>query len=84
MQNGFTCHAPSDSACLGDGFAHQVLRARFVFSPRGNGEQNHRDWEALVGGAVPLVDYSPTIAELWRCLPVVQALDHLWIRTRHA
>ena len=47
-------------------------------SPRGNGPQNHRDWEALLAGAVPLVDYHAPLKPLWEGLPVVQVKD--WSR----
>ena len=93
VRNGFSCLSGS-SSCTVEGFARHVLSSRFVFSPRGNGDQNHRDWEALTGGAVPLVDFSPRTVQLWRCLPVVQVrnwslvtphnLDRLWERVlRH-
>ena len=34
----------------GDGYIEQMLRARFTASPRGNGANNFRDWEALLAG----------------------------------
>jgi len=64
--NGFSCeHNCQDYVKL-------MLSHTFVFSPWGNGHNNHRDWEALVAGAIPLVDYDPNLEELWDGLPVVR------------
>ena len=36
---------------------------------------NHRDWEALLAGAVPLVDYHAELEPMWETLPVVRVRD---------
>ena len=37
-------------------YVRRLRAARFVFSPRGHGGVNFRDFEALAMGAIPLVD----------------------------
>ena len=63
-----------------------LLNATFVFSPWGSfvkkypwggnssagGHQNHREWEALLAGSIPLVDFDPLLSPLWAGLPVVE------------
>lgn len=74
--NSFKCAAGGGRTTVGrHEFIELLLTSRFVFSPAGHGHANHRDWEALVAGAVPVVDYSPDHAELWEGLPVVQVRD---------
>ena len=67
--NGFDCNPASENM---PGYVARLSRARFVFSPRGHGFTNHRDWEALSAGAVPLVDSHEAIAPLYVGLPVIQ------------
>ena len=67
--NGFACAHDCGA------YVDVMLSSRFVASPRGNGPQNHRDFEALLAGAIPLVDYDPRLAPLWEGLPVVQVRD---------
>jgi hypothetical protein len=42
----------------------------FVLSPRGNGRDCHRTWEALILGCIPIVKMSP-IDSLYDDLPVL-------------
>ena len=51
-------------------YIHNLLKAQFVVSPRGNGLDCHRTWEALYFGAIPIVKRSG-IDELFEDLPVV-------------
>jgi len=55
--------------------ANGMLDAKFVFSPRGNGHSNYREYEALLAGAVPVVDHWAPHAEMLRGLPVVSVAD---------
>ena len=50
------------------------LTAPSVCRP-GFGANNYRDWETLLAGAIPLVDYVSYNEELWDRLPVVQVRD---------
>ena len=76
VANGFACDAAGGRAGVGrDEYVELLLSSRFVFSPAGNGLANHRDWEALSAGAVPLVDASAAHAPLWRGLPVLQVAN---------
>ena len=83
--NGFDCNPECKASTPGDdGFSPYIkglFGHRFVASPRGAGIQNHRDWEALYAGAIPLVDYDPKLLELWEGLPVVMVRD--WTRITH-
>jgi len=63
-------------------YHRELLTSRFVASFRGNGANNHRDWEALVSGAIPLVDHHPALVELFAELPVVMVKD--WARVTPA
>ena len=60
-----------------DDYVRNLLEAKFVASPQGNGRACHRDWEALAAGAVPLLDWdaSPAMADLYAELPVVRVRD---------
>ena len=59
-----------------DEYIERLLQSKFVFSPRGFGQQNHREWEAMLAGAVPLMDAPPpTHAELYAGLPFVAVSD---------
>lgn len=51
-------------------YLHNILKSQFVVSPRGNGLDCHRTWEALYFGAIPIVKHSG-IDELFEELPVV-------------
>ena len=46
-------------------------RAKFVFSPRGEGCSNYREFEALYAGAIPVVDIDPGAGrkEFWSTIP---------------
>lgn len=52
-----------------------IAASKFVFSPVGSGLDCFRHWEAMALGAVPIVDYSPVAAELFRGLPVLLVDD---------
>ena len=74
--NNFSCDTGGGRDKLPhDEYVRLLLESRFVFSPAGHGHSNHREWEALVAGAVPVVDHSDDLAELWRGLPMVQVRD---------
>ena len=91
IANGFAC-APHTRECgvRRTSYAELLLQSKFVFSPRGLGHQNHRDWEALLAGSVPLVDDDEGLAPMWDSLPVVRVrnwsavtqnrLDWIWQR----
>lgn len=73
--NGFACESNSDLCSTrgaeSDYYVRQLFNARFTASPRGAGQQNHRDWEALLAGSVALIDHEPLLEELYAGLPVV-------------
>lgn len=52
-----------------------LAKSTFVFSPVGTGLDCFRHWEAIALGAIPIVDYSPTNARLFRNLPVLLVDD---------
>ncbi len=69
-------------------YIHDMARSKFVLSPRGNGIDCHRTWEALLLGAIPIVP-STTINEIYEGLPVLivddwnvitqEYLDEKWL-----
>jgi len=68
-RNGFDCHEGGNNCQL------QPFSSKFTFSPRGNSAQNFRDWEALLAGSIPVVDYDPATSPLFDGLPVVEVRD---------
>jgi len=75
-QKGFECktHA-KECGNTRTAYMDRLLESKFVFSPQGMGMNNHRDWEALLAGAVPLVDYHAELEPMWETLPVVRVRD---------
>ena len=77
--NGFSCEASaadcgetSQTGAVGsDPYIRRMSEARFTASPRGSGMQNHRDWEALYAGSIPLIDHHRQLQTLYEGLPVV-------------
>ena len=69
-----------------------LRRAKFVYSPIGSGLDCHRHYEALLFGAIPLVEYEETLVELLAPFPVVfvrewrearaPRLRQLWVRAK--
>ena len=51
------------------------LRARFVVSVHGHGLTDFREWEILLAGAVPVVDYIAAHDRLFEGLPVVRVKE---------
>lgn len=51
-------------------YAEDLAKSKFVLTPRGNGLDTHRIWEALYAGAYPIVKTS-TLDLLYEDLPVV-------------
>lgn len=67
-----TRNASSDSRSTAlFSYLHALRSTKFAFSPIGSGLDCHRHYEILAFGAVPLVDYSETLVELYRSLPMV-------------
>lgn len=58
----------------------EVMRSKFVASPRGHGLDCHRTWEALLMGAYPIVKTSP-LDSIYKDLPVVIISDWSEITT---
>jgi len=48
---------------------------KFVLSPPGSGIDCYRHWEALLCGAVPIVEYNPLVVELLAGLPAIIVRD---------
>lgn len=55
-------------------YMQDVARSKFVLSPRGNGEDCHRTWEALLMGAIPIVK-SSYLDSMYAELPVIIIQD---------
>lgn len=66
--NGFVCGGKMKK----EQYIESLLTSKFVFSPRGHGQQNYREWEALTAGSIPLIDTPPpTHVALYDKLPIV-------------
>lgn len=57
-----------------DRYLRSLGRHRFILSPRGNGLDSHRTWEALLVGTVPIVRRS-ALDSLYDSLPVLVVDD---------
>ena len=55
-------------------YLRDLSRSRYVLSPEGNGIDCHRTWEAILMGAIPIVQ-SHTLDELYRDAPVLVVQD---------
>lgn len=55
-------------------YLDDLSTVQFVLSPRGNGLDCHRTWEALYMGAIPIIKTSP-LDPLYKDLPVVIVQD---------
>lgn len=53
-----------------DVYLYDLTQTKFVLSPRGNGIDCHRTWEALLMGAIPIV-ISSSLNPLYENLPVL-------------
>lgn len=51
-------------------YLYDLAHTKFVISPRGNGIDCHRTWEAIIMGAIPVVRHS-TLDPLFEGLPVL-------------
>ena len=52
-------------------YVDAMVGHRFVLSPPGSGVDCYRHWEAILCGALPIVEYSPLAAELLAGLPAL-------------
>jgi hypothetical protein len=52
-----------------------MARYKFVISPPGNGLDNHRTWEALYLGCIPIV-IKNSMYDSWKELPILQVNDY--------
>lgn len=55
-------------------YLRDLAQSEFVLSPRGNGLDCHRHWEALLMGAIPVIKHS-TLDPLFEGLPVLLIND---------
>ncbi len=55
-------------------YCEQLQQYSYVASPRGNGIDCHRTWEALYFGAIPVVEAHP-MYDSWSFLPLIQIRD---------
>jgi hypothetical protein len=55
-------------------YCNEMKKHRFVASPRGNGIDCHRTWEALYMGCIPIVERHP-MYDSWVGLPIIQIDD---------
>ena len=56
-------------------YTDSLLDTKFVFSPMGSGVDSSRHWEALVAGAIPILDRTPEMEGLLSQLPAVLVSD---------
>ena len=86
-RNGIVCDAEKLPL---PAYMRKLSNCKFVISPPGNGWSNHREWEALNLGAVPVVLSHAGVNPVYGALPVlivesyeqvtVQFLEREWQR----
>jgi hypothetical protein len=69
--NGYT-NVSLDPGVYYDSLPHY----KFVVSPQGNGIDCHRHYEALLAGAIPIIDAHHLLLEKYRDLPVLWTEDY--------
>jgi len=60
--------------CSYDSYIQDIKNHLFIASPRGNGIDCHRTWEALYCGSIPLVD-KHFMYDTYKNLPIIQVED---------
>ena len=55
-----------------EAYFQEMVRSKFVASPRGKGDSNFRDFEALTAGSIPIVQDIPSLRSLWAGMPVLR------------
>jgi hypothetical protein len=80
IETGMTWHDPAGSP---EAYFQELRDSVFVLSPRGNGLDCHRTWEALYCGAIPVVTQGTLSRTLTDALPilVVDSWDAVFDRT---
>ena len=53
-----------------DQYIRDLKRSKFVVSPPGKGQDCHRTWEAILFGAIPIVENSTGLWPLFRESPI--------------
>jgi len=66
------CYSPAEKPWRS--YLMDLAHSKFILSPRGNGLDCHRTWEALYMGSIPIVKTS-TLDRLYEDLPVVIVND---------
>ena len=69
-QNGFNCTWSGKRLAFTE-FFREMSVSKFVFSPWGHGVNNHREWEALAAGSIPIMQLYAPNKEMYKDLPVV-------------
>ena len=54
----------------------QLPTYKFVISPEGNGIDCHRHYEALLAGAIPIIERHPLTEEKYKGLPILYTTDY--------
>ena len=57
-------------------YFYKLPNYKFIISPEGNGIDCHRHYEALMAGAIPIVEDNPLIREKYKNLPVLYTKDY--------
>jgi hypothetical protein len=59
-----------------DTYFFSLPQYKFVISPEGNGIDCHRHYEALMAGAIPIIEDRPEIREKYRGCPILYTTDY--------
>ena len=49
---------------------------KFIVSPEGNGVDCHRNYEAIIAGCIPIVEYNSQIEEKYKNCPILYTKDY--------
>jgi len=56
-------------------YIEELSSYKYIISPEGNGIDNHRTWEALYVGSIPIVT-EHLIYDSWKNIPIIQCKDY--------
>jgi hypothetical protein len=73
--NGFDCGSVDERVSPREHW-RQLQQCKFVASPEGNGVDSHRTYEALIAGAVPIVEDTEHIRAVYGGAPILYTRDY--------
>lgn len=70
-KNGFT-----NLRLNAENYFNSLKNYKFIISPKGNGIDCHRHYEALLSGCIPICEYNKKTKEKYKNLPILYTTDY--------